>query len=440
MRLTDKGIAALKPKAERYEVWEDGRTGLGVRVSPKGRKSWIFMYRFDGKARRMTLGTYPALSLANARVKHAQAKETLEQGDDPGTLHVEKRRAERTAETVNDLAVEYLEKWARPRKRSAAEDERILNKDVLPAWGKRKARDIRRRDVILLLDGIVERGAPIAANRTLGIIRRMFNFAVARDLLDATPVAMVKAPAKENQRDRVLSAGEIRTLWNGLDNAAMTLPIKLVLKLQLVTAQRKGEIIGAALSEFDLEEKAWIIPAERAKNGVAHKVPLSPMALGLIEEARALVNEDTSRRRAQLSPDTPLPEPKWLFPSPRGDAHIAPRAVNHAFWRACMPPEKRPKAARFSKTPAIGLTNVVPHDLRRTAASGMTALGINRLVVSKILNHVENSVTAIYDRHGYDAEKRHALEAWAAHLEGILSGKAKAADNVVELVTVAETA
>ncbi len=437
MRFTDRSIAALKPKAARYEVWEDGRTGLGCRVSPKGRKSWVYMYRFNGKARRMGLGTYPVIGLAKARVMHAGAKEMLTKGTDPGTQQTEHKRAERSAETVDDLAEEYLEKWARPRKRSAGEDERILRKDVLPRWGKLKAKDIRRRDVILLLDTIVERGAPIAANRTLGIIRRMFNFAVARDLLDATPVAMVKAPAKENQRDRVLSADDIRTLWNGLDGAAMTPAIKLVLKLQLVTAQRKGEIVGAALSEFNLEEEAWDIPAERAKNGIAHRVPLSPLALGLIEEARALVNEDASRKRDQQSPDTDIPEPKWLFPSPRGDTHIAPRAVNHALWRACMQPEKRPKAARYSDAPAIGLTNIVPHDLRRTAASGMTALGINRLVVSKILNHVENSVTAIYDRHGYDKEKRHALDAWAAHLEGILSGKPKT-DNVVTLATVSE--
>jgi len=143
MRFTDRSMAALKPKAKLYEVWEDGRTGLGVRMSPKGRKSWNYMYRFDGKARRMTLGTYPAVSLASARVKHANAKELLAKGTDPGALHVEKRRAERQAETVNDIAEEYLEKWARPRKRSAGEDERILRKDVLPAWGTRKAKDIR---------------------------------------------------------------------------------------------------------------------------------------------------------------------------------------------------------------------------------------------------------------------------------------------------------
>ncbi len=252
MRLTDRTIKGFKPKTERYEVWEDGRTGLGVRVSPAGRKSWVYMYRFDGKARRMSLGTYPALSLASARVKHSKAKEALERGTDPGTRQIERRRVERNAETVTDLIDEYLEKWARPRKRSAAEDERVLNKDVRPEWGGRKAKAITRRDVITLLDDIVDRGSPIQANRTLAVVRKMFNFGISRDIVDATPVAMVKAPAQEHQRDRVLSADEIRTFWNGLDEAPMSAALKLVLKLELVTAQRKGELIGAPLSEFDL--------------------------------------------------------------------------------------------------------------------------------------------------------------------------------------------
>ena len=105
MRITDRGIAALKPKAERYEVWEDGRTGFGIRVSPAGRKSWMFMYRFGGKARRMGLGTYPAVSLASARVKFANAKALLEKDVDPGARQVERKRAERTAETVADLVL-----------------------------------------------------------------------------------------------------------------------------------------------------------------------------------------------------------------------------------------------------------------------------------------------------------------------------------------------
>ncbi len=144
--------------------------------------------------------------------------------------------------------------------------------------------------------------------------------------------------------------------------------------------------------------------------------------MSLIEEAQALAGSS-----------------QWLFPSPRGDEPVKPQAVNQALYRACLPPDKRPKAARLAEKPAVGLTGIVPHDLRRTAASNMAALGINRLVISKILNHVENSVTAIYDRHGYDAEKRHALEAWAAHLEEILSGKPRS-ENVVSLVATREPA
>ena len=321
MRLTDRGIAALKARAKRYEVWEDGRTGLGVRVSTVGRKSWIYMYRFNETPRRMTFGTYPAVSLADARVKHAKAKADLEKGTDPGDGKLKRKTAERNAETVADLVEEYLEKWARPRKRSAAEDERTLRKEVVPLWANRKAKDIKRRDVITLLDGIVDRGSPIQANRTLAVIRKMFNFAISRDILDTTPVAMVKAPAKENQRDRVLSADEIRTLWTGLGTAPVSEGVKLALKLQLATAQRKGEIVGAALNEFDFESNVWTIPAERSKNGQAHRVPLSPLALELIQKAKEHAGESPS-----LFPSI------WLFPSPTADGPILARSVNRAVY------------------------------------------------------------------------------------------------------------
>jgi integrase len=421
MRLTDRGIAALKPKADRYEIWEDGRTGLGIRVSPAGRKSWVYMYRFGGKPRRMTLGAYPVLGLAKVRVKHAQAKEQMEKGIDPGSVHVETRRAERQAETVKDLADEYLEKWAKPRKRSAAEDERILNHDVLPTWGRRKARDITRRDVILLLDRIVERGAPIQANRTLAVVRKMFNFAVGRDILDATPAAMVKAPAKENQRERTLSTDEIKTLWVGLDKAGVGLAICLALRLELATAQRKGEVAGARVAEFDLDENVWTIPAERSKNGKAHRVPLSSFAVEIIKQAIALADSQ-AQARAQRCGLTEPDKPEWLFPSPRVGRPITPESINHALRNA---------------REVIGIEDVTPHDLRRSAASAMASLGINRLVISKVLNHVETGVTAVYDRHGYDQEKRHALDTWAGHLESIVSGKPKAG-NVVSLAKASE--
>jgi integrase len=200
----------------------------------------------------------------------------------------------------------------------------------------------------------------------------------------------VRAPAQEGRRDRVLSAEEIAAFWHALDIAKMAEGTKLVLKLQLVTAQRKGEIVSAAWEEIDLAEGWWTIPAEKAKNRIPHRVPLSPLALDLLQATQA------------LSGDSP-----WLFPSPRGNKPITPEAVDHALRRPGLE--------------ALGFT-FVPHDLRRTAASHMTSMGIPRLVVSKILNHVERGVTAVYDRHSYDQEKRQALETWAHKLKNILEG------------------
>jgi integrase len=405
-RFTDKFIESLKPKkAARFEVYEGG--GFAIRVSPAGGKTWIWFYRFANRHRRMTLGEYPSTGLADARVKLAEARKLLESGVDPGEREVERHKAERTAETVAELAEAYLEKWARPRKRSAAEDERILRKDVLPAWGKRKAKDVARRDVIALLDAIVDRGSPIAANRTLAVVRRMFGWAVSRDIVGASPCVAVKAPAKERRRDRVLSADEIAALWRALDNPelAMSPAIRLALKFQLVTAQRKGEVIAAEWSEFDRDGRVWTIPAAKAKNGLPHRVPLSPLALAIFDEIEAATGSKGS--------------PRWLFPSPKGDGPVGGQSVDHAMHR---------------NRDALGIGDATPHDLRRTAASHMTSVGIARLVVSKILNHAEPGVTAVYDRHSYDSEKRAALTAWGGRLKEII-GARTARSNVMRLPT-----
>jgi integrase len=397
-RFTDKAIAALRPKPERYEVWEGA--GFGLRVSPGGAKAWVWVYHFAGRPRRMTFGAYPATGLADARIKLAAARKLLERGIDPGDREVEARKAERTAETVAELAEAYLDKWARPRKRSAAEDERILRKDVIPAWGRRKAKDIARRDVIALLDRIVDRGSPIAANRTLALVRRMFGWAVSRDLIPASPCAAVKAPAKENRRDRVLTTEEIARLWRALDDpeTPISQPIRLALKFQLATAQRKGEVTDAEWREFDLAEGVWTIPAAKAKNGLPHRVPLSPLARAVLDAIPELHSQ-------------------WLFQSPRGGGPVGGQSVDHAMHRC---------------RDALGVGDATPHDLRRTAASHMTSIGIGRLVVSKILNHAEPGITAVYDRYSYDAEKRAALAAWGARLEEII-GTRRSPENVVAL-------
>ena len=390
MRLTDSKVKSLKPKKARYIVWEEGATGLGVRISPADRKSFIFMYRFDGKPRMMTLGPYPKLKLVSARLKVAQAKDRLSQDIDPGQELIESKEAVRGAHSIKALIDEYIEKWAKPRKRSWKEDDRILRKDVQPVWGRKKAETIKRRDIVLLLDEIVDRGAPIQANRTLAVIRKMFNFALSRGILEQSPCVQIPAPAKENQRDRVLSDDEIKALWLSLDDAGMTKEIQLALKLQIITGQRKGEIIGAEWRDLDLKKGWWVIPKEKSKNNLPHRVPLSTLALKILKEAK------------ELSKDSP-----FLFPSPiKANSHVTEPAVDRAI---------------RNNRELFDIEHFVPHDLRRTVASQITAMGIPRLTVSKILNHVESGVTAVYDRHSYDKEKRVALEKWSKRLEKIVT-------------------
>jgi integrase len=215
----------------------------------------------------------------------------------------------------------------------------------------------------------------------------------------------VKAPAKERRRDRVLSADEIAALWQALDNPqlAVSRAIRLALKFQVVTAQRKGEVIAAEWSEFDLDGRMWTIPAAKAKNAMPHRVPLSPQALAILDEIQ--VGSIGTR---------------WLFPSPKNAGKpITGPAVDHAV---------------RNNREALGMGDATPHDLRRTAASHMTSIGIGRLVVSKILNHAEPGVTAVYDRHSYDREKRDALAAWGARLEEIIGMRAELS-NVMRLPT-----
>lgn len=391
MKLTDSRIKSFKAKTKRHIIWEDGRTGMGIRITPTGRKSFIFMYRFENKARMMTLGPYPRVGLAQARLKVAEAKAKLEELIDPGTDYLQAKSAERRAFTVNRLAEEYLEKYARPRKKTAFEDERLLGKDILPFIGRKKAKLVRRRDLIEILDNIVERGSPVMANRCLALLSKLFNFALSRDILDTTPCAAITMPSKESSRDRVLTEEEIKIFWSKLDSANMSEASRVALKFQLITIQRKGEIIKAEWPEFDLDNRMWTIPSEKSKNGLPHRVPLSDMALDILEQIKALPNGSG-----------------WLFPSRITATHAGPNSIDHAVKR---------------NLEVIGIPKFTPHDLRRTGASHMASMGIMRLVIAKTLNHVETSVTATYDRYSYSDEKRKALDTWGRKLESIITGK-----------------
>ena len=377
-RLTDAAVRALKSPSTQLDYWSKDVPGFGVRVSPAGRKTFFQRYRLNGRQRRLSLGIYPATSLASAQRKARKTLGLVADDIDPAQT----KRDQRLGDTFADLSEIYLEKHA-IKKRSFAEDRRIVNNELLPHWRTIKAKDLRRADVRVLLERIAERPAPIMANRVLAVIRKMYNFGISRDLVENNPCAQLERPGKERHRDRVLTDGEIRQFWSGLDNEPPA--VAAFFRLRLVTAQRGGEIANMRWRDVELDNTMWTIPADHAKNGLPHRVPLSPPALSMID---ALPHE--------------------------GEYILAEARSKHVQGQA---------AAR------LGLTDFRGHDLRRTAASRMASSATPRLVIGKLLNHVESGVTAVYDRHSYDNEKRTALDGWARTLTGILKGKK--ASNVV---------
>lgn len=387
VKLTARKLASLPaPASGRLEVWDEDLPGFGVRISATGHITATVMYRRAGRLRRATLGTLPPLSLADARDLARKALAGAAVGNDPAAAKAE----ERSAPTFGELAALYMEKHA-PRKRSAGEDRRIIERELLPGWRTSLAREIRRGDVIALLDGIAARPAPIMANRTLALVRKLYNFGIQRGLVEMNPCAQLAPPGPEHRRERVLTEEEIRKLWTALDSETSPRLVAAI-RLGLLTAQRPGEITQMRWQDVaeELGGWWWTLPAAFAKNRRAHRVPVSPQAKAVLDT----LARDTS---------------PWVLAGRRTGAHL----VETSIARYVAELRERLRMEHFTL-----------HDLRRTAASHMAGLGIYRLIVKKVLNHTDSDVTGIYDRHSYDAEKRTALEAWGRRVAEIVGGNA----------------
>lgn len=247
IRFTARSVQAMKvPENGRAEYFDESTPGFGIRVSSNGRRSWFVMFRCDGRLERLTIGPAGAggLSLADAR---SQAKEALQATFKGRNLAEEKRRGRR-AETFRELADRYIEEYAKPNKRSWSRDKEILDRDVLPAIGRLKANKVTRAEVKDLLRAIVNRGAPVLANRTMEVVRRVFNWAIAEEVAQVTAnpcVRMLPPGGKNTSRERALSNSEVRAFWEKLGDAGITPSLKLALRFILVTAQRKGEVANA---------------------------------------------------------------------------------------------------------------------------------------------------------------------------------------------------
>jgi integrase len=390
--------ALTPPAAGSVDYFDDTTPGLSLRVTANDVRTWTVFYRDkNARQKRLTLGRFPAVSLADARELAREAQLKVAKGRDPV---IEKRTA-RGVLTFGELAHRYLEDYAKPNKRSWAEDDRQLESSLLPKWRNRPAGELASEDLLAVLNAKVRAGAPVAANRLRALVSRIYTFGAEQRLVapTANPVIGVKKPTKETTRDRVLSEDEIRRLWDACET--QNSHVCAWFRLRLVTAQRGGELLQMRWQDLDRKSHFWTIPAEFVKNAHGHRVYLNTTARKLLEGVPG-ANDAV-----------------WVFPkSIMGDyKHVGRRLAQRT--RANIVAELKATGKARDKTDIRG------HDLRRTAATLMASGGVPRFVISRILNHSEEKdITSVYDRYGYDAEKKAAMTFWDRQLKAILKGKA----------------
>lgn len=385
--LTDVEVRSLKAEpGKRLDIFDAKARGLCLRVSV-GAKSWSFVYRAKGNARlrRLTIGDYPAWSLAAAREKALALRRMVQDGMDPAAEA--KTRAQ--ALMVAGLIERFIERYAKAKLRSWKDYEAVLQRDVIPTLGHRPAAAVSRAEVADLLDKVAAR-APVLANRLQNTISSVFSWALSEGLVTANPVTGLRKRHQEVAKERVLSDEEIVAFWKA--TAGIAPAYRDALRLALLTGQRPGECAGIRASELDLKEGIWTLPAARTKNKLEHAIPLVGEALEITRRLSEGARSDQ------------------LIVTPRGKVLTAQNLA------------KAMEALRD------GLFDepVTAHDLRRTAATLMGRLEIDQMTIGRVLNHASTTkatVTgSVYDRHHYLPQKKRALEALDAEIRRILTG------------------
>jgi integrase len=390
--LTTISVEAAKPKKRagmpvRTEIADRGAPGLFLIIQPSGAKSWAYRYRIAGRSRKLTLGGME-MTLAEARLAAAQARRELELGRDPANDKQAAKAAARVraTESVERAAEQFIELHARRRTRPASLKltESVFRRFVLPAWGDRSIRDVRRKDVIALVENVAT-DTPILGNRTLAVLSKFFGWLVARDEIEASPCKGVQRPGTETARDRVLDDDELRSLWTACSGPE---PAEAVIRMLMLTGCRRTEVAAMAWSEIDTDKRLWTIPAVRSKNRKAHTVPLTVSAWSIIQ--------------------------------------AQPREGDFVFSTTGKGPIRNLDRLKTRLDRELGFAKPwVIHDIRRSVASGLQALGVRIEVIEAVLNHTSGSfrgIVGVYQRHDYATEKRAALTKWADHVERLAAG------------------
>lgn len=442
VNLTDRTVASAKVVGgDRLELWDARTPGLCLRVTKAGAKSWIFRYRTPGgRQPRYTIGRCPAFGLKDARDRAAEIDREVSSGGDPAS-----DRREARAEPVQPSAVptfdevvslyfaaceagEWKPKGKRKKLAVIAGEKARYQLHIKPVLGGLTITAIRRRDVKALLRAMIQKGIQAQTNLTQALIRQIFNYAIAEladadenELVQINPATGFARFGEQSPRARIWSDDELRALWAALDDQNgltdndgkpihLSEGVSIAIKLLAIVAQRRSEVIGMKRDEVDLKAKVWLIPSGRIKGSRPHLVPLSDMAVALIE--RAIKVADAGRDKASA----------YVFPTPqlkgsKTDDAIRPASVTHAMRRL---------------REGLKITGPTVHDLRRTASTNMTSerCGVSPFIRSKVLGHLDAGggaqVSAVhYDANSYVSEKRAALDVWAKVLAGILKNAAE---------------
>lgn len=386
MKLTEKAVAKLELPHGKNEIihFDDDIAGLGLRLRASGSKTWIFQFKVGLQHRRVTLGKFPALHPAQARKTAAKLHAEVRLGNDPAAVKAEKQV--RAAETFGAILKTYLaRRRGQIRDSSLREVERHLERNLAPLHGVPLDK-LDRRTIAVQLARLTDEAGPIQANRTRASLSKFLNWCLAEGLTETNATLGTNKNA-EKSRDRVLSDKELKAIWNALpDN-----DYGAIVKLLVLTAQRASEIADLRWSEINLERNIITLPINRTKNHRAHIVPITPMARAILE-AR-----------------------------PRRDGRDFVFGVGERGFSGWSKSKARLDAA-------LNITPFVIHDIRRSAATGMSEIGIPPFHIEAVLNHVSgtSSVAKIYNRNTFEAEKAGALARWAEHIAAIVEGRESA--------------
>lgn len=386
--MKDNGLTDLRlrnespPAAGQKEIWDKTVRGFGVRIGAGGTRSFILVYRFEGRARRLTLGRYPDLSLKEARLKAQEALAQVAQGKDPGAAKRESARRPLDLESFTNLVSAYIEEHAKAKTRRWKETERLLQREFVPRWRQKRATEITVEDVRIALSDINARSHSLAFNG-FRVLRSCFAWAIANGYLNASPVERVPRPSSPQSRERTLSDQELAAIWRALDKLGY--PFGDITRLLILAGLRREEVTSARWADINLEKAEWYLSPSHTKNKRAHIVPLSPSAVDVIRSVPRL--------------ESPL-----LFPAQR---------------ESSSRPVSGFSKAKVRLDQLSGVTDWRFHDLRRTLATRLAQWRVPQVVVEKILNHVSGSlsgVAGIYNRYDYLDERRDALDQWAKHV------------------------